>query len=313
MTEPAQRIVSLLPSATEIVYALGLGDRLVAVTHECDYPAEAATKPHITASIIDSEGMSAGEIDQAVRDSLTDQQTIYELDEALLAELAPDLLLTQELCDVCAVGPPIVQHAIESLPNPPRVVSLEPHTLGEVLESILLVGRLAGVEDRARSLVDALNLRLNRVRESMLGRDRIPVLTLEWVDPLFVGGHWVPEQVWIAGGLDVLGRQGEPSREVTWTDVAEKEPEAIVAMPCGFGLERSARELARAQFPPEWHQLDPVRAGDVYVVDGSSYFNRPGPRLVDGVEILVAILHPDVAGPVPPDSFARLSEAVLTT
>jgi iron complex transport system substrate-binding protein len=308
VTEAAQRIVSLLPSATEIVYALGLGDRLVGVTHECDYPPEASEKPKVTSSVIDSEGMSAGQIDAAVRDSLANQETIYYLDDARLADLQPDLLLTQELCDVCAVGPPLVQQAIVSLEPPPRVASLEPRTLAEVMDSIVSVGRLTGVEGRAQDLVDRLNDRLNRVRQGIMGRDRVPVLTLEWVDPVFVGGHWVPEQVWIAGGLDVLGKQGEPSRQVDWSDVVESDPDVVVAMPCGFGLDRSAQEMARADLPAAWHDLRAVRNGDVYVVDGSSYFNRPGPRLIDGVEILASILHPDVAPQPPARSYARLSE-----
>ena len=307
MTRSAQRICSLLPSATEIVYALGLEDRLVGVTHECDYPLAAQIKPHVTSSVIDSEGLSAREIDQAVRESLAEQATIYHLDRDLLEEIRPDLILTQELCDVCAVGTREVRAVLASLPARPQLVSLEPRTLAEVFDSILLLGRLTGTLRHALTVVDALRCRLGEVRQAVAGRPPVRVLTLEWVDPVFVGGHWVPEMAQIAGGHDVLGRAGEPSREVGWPDVSESTPDVIVAMPCGFGLERTEQELARASLPPEWDELPAVQAGRVFVVDGSSYFNRPGPRLVDGVEILAAILHPDVFSQAPPASFARFS------
>lgn len=293
---PARRICSLLPSATEIVYALGLEDRLVAVTHECDYPPSAAEKPHITSSFIDSEGLSAAEIDRAVRDSLAEQQSIYGLDRELLERLQPDLMLTQDLCDVCAVGPPLVQDAVASLSVQPRVVSLEPHTVWEILDSILLVGSLAGVESRARELVQALRDRIEAIQRAVVGHPVRRVLTLEWVDPVFVGGHWVPQQVELAGGLDVLGQVGAPSREANWSEIAEAVPEIVVAMPCGFGLDRSRREMAQANLPSQWYDLPAVRAGEVYVVDGSSYFNRPGPRVVDGIEVLASVLHPEALG-----------------
>jgi iron complex transport system substrate-binding protein len=291
MTE--QRICSLLPSATEIVCALGLADRLVGVTHECDYPPEAAGKPRLTSSLIDAEGLSAREIDQGVRASLAEEATIYHLDRDLLEQLRPDLVLTQELCDVCAVGTGEVRTVIASLTRVPQVVSLEPRTLDDVLGSIITVARLTGTERRGLELSAALRSRLDAVRLAVEGQPVKRVLTLEWVDPVFVGGHWVPEMVRIAGGRDVLGRAGEPSREVSWREVARSEPEVVVALPCGFGLERSTQELDRAHLPPEWRELAAVREGRVFVVDGSSYFNRPGPRLVDGVEILAAILHPE--------------------
>jgi iron complex transport system substrate-binding protein len=309
MVDTAARICSLLPSATEILFLLGLGDRVVAVTHECDYPPGALSKPHITSSVIDSAGMSAAEIDQAVRDSLADQSTIYQLDRHLLERLEPDLLLTQELCDVCAVGPPLVEQAVAALPNPPRVVSLEPHSLSEILDSIRVVGALAGVVERADLEVATLQARLDDVRSRVAGLPVVRVLTLEWVDPLFVGGHWVPDQVKVAGGIDVLGTSSKPSREVSWEDVVVAAPEVIIAMPCGFGLDRAERELARARLPAQWHELPAVKNGAVYVVDGSSYFNRPGPRVVDGVEILACILHPDVFPNGPRDGYRRFAPA----
>jgi iron complex transport system substrate-binding protein len=306
MTPSAQRICSLLPSATEIVYALGLGDRLVGVTHECDYPPEAREKPHLTSSAIDSHALPAADIDRAVRESLADEATIYHLDRDVLERVNPDLILTQELCEVCAVGPDIVRESVASLPVAPRVVSLEPSTLGEVLDSILLVGRLTGTLRRALAVVDGLRGRLARVSQAVEGRPRRRVLTLEWVDPIFVGGHWVPEMVELAGDDDVLGRAGKPSREVSWEEIASAGCDAVIAMPCGFGLARSVEELRRARFPAAWYDLEAVRAGEVYAVDGSAYFNRPGPRLVDGVEVLASILHPEVFADAPADSFARL-------
>ena len=310
MTE-AQRICSLLPSATEIVFALGLEERLVAVTHECDYPAGALDKPKVTTSVIDSEGLTAGQIDDAVRASLLEDATIYHLDRDLLEELGPDLILTQELCDVCAVGSGEVREVVRSLPGDPRIVSLEPRTLNEMLDSILAVGRLTGTLRRAIDIRNQLVERLAAVRAAVAGAPERSVLTVEWTDPLFVGGHWVPEMVAIAGGRDVLGREGEPSREATWQAALDARPQVVVIMPCGFGLKRSEEELRRASLPPEWTELPAVRHGEVHVVDGSSFFNRPGPRLVDGVEILAAILHPDRWSRAPAGSYARFDTVTV--
>jgi iron complex transport system substrate-binding protein len=293
MTRSSPRICSLLPSATEIIFALGLQDNLVGVTHECDFPPEARDKPHVTRSLIDAGSLSGAEIDAAVRESLADGNTIYGLDDALLRRLEPDVILTQELCDVCAVGPDLVREAVQRLPSPSRVVSLEPHTLEEVLESIVTVGDQAGAGEAARDLVSRQRNRLDAVRAAVAGLPRRRVLTLEWLDPVFVGGHWVPEMVSMAGGLDVLGQAGRPSREVPWNAVVEADPDCVVAMPCGFDLDRTLEELRATSFPPEWERLRAVRSGDVYAVDGSAYFSRPGPRLIDGVEILASILHPE--------------------
>jgi iron complex transport system substrate-binding protein len=295
-SQTAERICSLLPSATEIVYALGLGDRLVGVTHECDYPPEAETKPRVTASIVDSESLGSAEIDAAVRESLAAEATIYRLDRGILERLRPDLVITQELCTVCAVGTGTVQDVVSTLPERPEVLSLEPRTLSEVLDSMLRVGRLTGTLRTAIDVVDGLRRRIEAVREAVAGRKPVRALTLEWIDPIFVGGHWVPEMVQIAGGVDLLGTTGAPSHEVSWERVAEVDPDAVVVMLCGFGLDRSMRELTSAALPEAWNELRAVREGCVFVVDGSSYFSRPGPRLVDGVEILAAIFHPDVVG-----------------
>jgi iron complex transport system substrate-binding protein len=290
----AMRICSLLPSATEIVYALGLGDRLVAVTHECDYPTAVLSKPHATASIIDSASLSSAEIDAAVRDSLAADATIYHLDAALLADVQPDLVLTQELCAVCAVGPEEVAGVLCSLPSMPRTLSLEPTTVDEVLDSVVTVADACDVRERGLEVRESLRRRIQAVRDAVAGRPIPRVLTVEWLDPLFVGGHWVPEMVEFAGGVDILGTAGRPSRIATWEEVAAAQPDVIVVMPCGFGLERSIAEFERTPPPAVGDDLPAVRRDQVYVVDGSSYFNRPGPRIVDGIEILAHILHPDV-------------------
>src|SRR5579872_5280847 len=306
MIDAAQRICSLLPSATEIVYTLGLGDRLVAVTHECDFPSEARSKPHVTSSVVDGAELTAAEIDRAVRENLVEQATIYHLDRELLERLRPDLILTQELCDVCAVGRSEVQDVVAALSFPINVLSLEPATLQEVLDSLVLVGRFTGAMRRAIEARDRLMDRLQRVREAVAGRETVAVLCLEWMDPVFSGGHWVPEMVEVAGGNDVAGEAGKPSREVSWEEIALSKPDVIIAMPCGFGLDRAERELTVVPLPPAWHDLPAVRNGRVYAVDGSSYFNRPGPRLVDGVEILAAILHPDAWSTAPLESFRKV-------
>ncbi|HEX6509381.1 MAG TPA: cobalamin-binding protein [Chloroflexota bacterium] len=307
MNTPARRIVSLLPSATEIVCALGLGDRLIAVTHECDYPPDARSKPRVTVSAFDPTSLSSYEIDRAVRESLVDQATIYHLDRDLIEDLEPDLILTQELCTVCAVGTDEVKALVEELPVRPQLVSLEPQTLGDVFDSMLLVGRLTGRFRRAFELTAELRARVEGVREAVSAEPVRKVLTLEWLDPFFVGGHWVPEMVEIAGGCDVLGEVGKPSREASQEEVVRSAADVVVAMPCGYGLDRSLDELATFCSPIGWNELPAVGRGEVYAVDGSSYFSRPGPRLVDGVEILASILHPDVWTKAPVGSFDRVA------
>ena len=300
----ARRICSLLPSATEIVFALGLGDRLVAVTHECDYPPAAATKATVTSSIISAATLSQAEIDVAVRESLADNATIYHLDRDQLERLQPDLILTQNLCTVCAVGTNEVLDVTASISSRPVVQSLEPTTLSGVLDSILTVGRLTGSMQAAIALVNELRDRIGAVRDAVTDLSLVSVLTLEWLDPPFIGGHWVPEMVALAGGRDVLGRAGRPSVQVSWDDIAAQDPDVIVVMPCGFDLERTKHEANIVSLPAVWHELRAVREGQVFAVDGSAYFNRPGPRLIDGVEILAAIMHPETMDPRP--GFERL-------
>lgn len=289
------RICSLLPSATEIVFALELGDQLVGVTHECDHPPEAAQLPAVTRSAIEHRDSSSRHIHDQITGALHRGSSIYQLDRDLLEKLNPDLILTQELCEVCAVSYREVQQAVRLLNGRHTVVSLEPRTLPEILKTIKQVGELTGVEDRAARLLAQLEQRIDQVRERARQSDNRPrVLAMEWLDPPFAGGHWVPEMIHLAGGTDPLGRQAEPSAQVSWDQIAAAHPEAIVLMPCGFDLQRTRQEYERLSFPPQWPQLAAVKAGRLFAVDGSSYFNRPGPRIVDGLEILAEILHPEL-------------------
>ncbi|HMQ31554.1 MAG TPA: cobalamin-binding protein [Chloroflexaceae bacterium] len=304
------RIVSLLPSTTEIAFALGLGDAVVAVTHECDYPPEARGRPVITSSALDHAEASSAEIDAAVRGQLRDDLSLYHLDAALLAELRPDLILTQALCDVCAVSFGLVELAVAEAGGQPRVLSLEPTTLDGILGSIVAVGAATGCRERALALVAGLRARVERVREAAAALPARPrVACLEWFDPPFGPGHWLPELVAIAGGRPGLGSPGEPSRRLQWGEVIAFAPEVIVLTPCGFDLERAIGE-ARAILPfrPGWAALPAVRAGRVYAVDGNSYFSRPGPRIVDSLELLAGLVHPDrFAGWGPPGAARPVS------
>src|SRR5437773_4891868 len=300
------RICSLLPSGTEILYSLGLGDQVVAVTHECDYPPETAAKPRITEDLIEQGRMTSIEIDHHVSSNIGRHGTIYRLKQDLLETLEPDLIVTQELCEVCAVSYKEVQHAARVLEGRTRIVSLEPTTLNEMLETILLVGELTGRKDAALEKVQELNARLQRVRERVRDRQRPRVYAMEWLDPPFSGGHWVPEMVEIAGGQEVLGKAGLKSERLVPERILEAQPEIIVLMPCGFSLERTIEEYRRTTFFPAWEELPAVRNHRVYAVDGSSHFNRSGPRLVDGVEILSEIFHPRGTD-VPYRNFERLS------
>jgi iron complex transport system substrate-binding protein len=287
------RIVSLLPSATEIVFALGLGDELVGRTHECDYPAEAASVPVVTADVGGTAAASSREINDRVADSIHGGSSIYSLDLDALAAAKPDLILTQELCTVCAVSYRDVAEAVKQLESEATIVSLEPTSLEGILNTISTVGAMAEAEDEAVGLIEVLRERLAAVENAVLERRLAGlaprrVVLLEWLDPPFASGHWVPEQVRRAGGWDLLGRIGEPAVETTWEDVRDVEPEQIMLIPCGFDADRTAAEW-RAGRPgrPSWvEDLAAVRKGEVYALDGSSYFSRPGPRVVDGVALL---------------------------
>lgn len=274
------RIVSLLPSATDIVCMLGLRDSLAGRTHECDWPPGIEAVPAVTRSLLDHAGRTSREIDAAVGGRAHSGSSIYALDGEALREARPDLILTQELCEVCAVSYREVARAARLLDAGPRVVSLEPRTIEDICENVLLVGGLTGAERAAEAVVGDARRRLARLRAATAGRPPVRCVCIEWLDPVYAAGHWVPEQVAAAGGADPLARPGEPSRRVGWEDVVRCRPEALVLMPCGFGIERTLEEA-----PPE------MRAGRVWAVDGPSHFNRPGPRVVRGAEVLAALLH----------------------
>jgi iron complex transport system substrate-binding protein len=291
------KIVSLLPSTTEIVCALGLEESLVGITHECDYPASVAGKPRLTASRISQETMTSAEIDHAVRSQLDGHGSIYDLDEARLRELNPDLILTQELCDVCAVSYKTVERAARMFEADVRVVSLEPNTIGDIFENILMVGEITQRKTEAAKLVADLNARLDSVRKLTASVDHRPrTLMLEWLEPAFAPGHWVPEQVAIAGGDQGFGQAGRPSTTTTAEEIRAYAPEVIVLIPCGYYKEDILRQLPSANLPSGWEDLPAVKRGEVWATDATSYFSRPGPRVVEGVEILARILHPEIFG-----------------
>jgi iron complex transport system substrate-binding protein len=298
------RIVSLLPSTTEIVCALGLDAELVGITHECDYPAAAVDKPRLTASRISHETMTSKEIDHAVRSQLDGHGSIYDLDEARLRALNPDLILTQELCEVCAVSYKTVERAARMFEADVKVVSLEPNTIEDVFENISMVGELTARSSEADQLVSSLDARLDRIKAKTADLDHRPrTLMLEWLEPPFAPGHWVPEQVAIAGGDAAFGKAGQRSVTTNAEEIRAYAPEVIVLIPCGYYKEDILRQLPGAKLPEGWNDLPAVKANAVWATDATSYFSRPGPRLVDGVEILARILHPEIFG-APDDSQA---------
>ena len=290
------KICSLLPSATEIVFALGLDDRLVGVTHECDFPPAARRLPAVTRTILGHEVRDSRDIHRHIATALHEGSSLYLLDQDLLERLDPELVLTQELCDVCAVSYELVAEAVLRLEGKRQVLSLEPTSLGGILASIEQVADAAGVPDRAAAMVTALRRRIEAVTAKAGGGAARPrVLALEWLDPLFTAGHWVPEMVRLAGGQDLVGIEGRPSAQIAWSRVIEGDCEVIVLMPCGFTLEQTVNESARMQFVEEWVRRTAGRSPKVYAVNGSAYFNRPGPRIVDGLEILLEIIRPELS------------------
>jgi iron complex transport system substrate-binding protein len=290
------RIVSLVPHATELLFALGLGDQVVGVTHECDYPDEALDLPRVTRDVLEP-GLPPGEIDAAVRARTAAGESIYELDDELVRELEPDLIVTQALCHVCAVSVDEVQALAQSMPEPPRVISLDPTTYGETVGDVRTIAQATDAKDAALDLIARTARRADVVRLAVRGAPRPRVAALEWMDPVFVAGHWTPQMIEMAGGEDVLGFAGEPSREATWEEVAAAQPEVVIVMPCGYD---AARALVEAEeFGDKLRELG---ADHVVAVNASAYFSRPGPRLVDGLELLAHILHPDRAPQAPAEA-----------
>jgi iron complex transport system substrate-binding protein len=283
------RIVSLVPSATEMLFALGLGSDLIAVTHECDYPPAAQDLPKITRDVLPA-GLSTAQIDAAVKERTLAGESIYELDADMLRDLRPDLIVTQELCTVCAVEYDDVRAIAEEIDSHPRVISLDPRTVGEVLGDARTLAQATDRKDAAVDLVRAASDRIDRVRLAVRAAKQRPrVAALEWLDPPFVAGHWTPQLIEYAGGEDVLGFAGEHSEERTWEEIEAAQPDVVIVMPCGFDAEIAYREA-------EMHRerLARLGAGEVVAVNAAAYFSRPGPRIVDGLELLAHILHPEL-------------------
>jgi iron complex transport system substrate-binding protein len=294
------RIASLVPSATEMIFALGLGDDVVAVTHECDYPARARSLPHLTRTVLPA-GLSPAGIDSAVKATVGEGRALYELDEEGLAELRPDLIVTQAICDVCAVSYEDVLAVAARLPSEPRVLQQDPSTLGEMLEDVVRLGETTGMAAEAHELRGEMEGRLAAVRAAVSGANAPRVIALEWLDPPFVGGHWIPEMISIAGGEDVAGPPGLKSPEVRWGEISGLNPDVVIAMPCGLYA-----GAAHAQAVEFWGRIAALGAGRVFAVDAASTFSRPGPRLIDGVELLGHVLHPDLVDPPGNIGFAEV-------
>jgi iron complex transport system substrate-binding protein len=290
------RIVSLVPSATEMLFALGLGEEVVGVTHECDYPPEAQELPKVTRDVLPA-GLSAAEIDAAVKERTLAGESIYALDANGLHDLEPDLIVTQALCSVCAVSYDDVRAIADEIDTQPMVISLDPHTVGEVLDDARTLARATDTKDAAVDLVREASARIDRIRVLTRKATRRPrVVALEWLDPPFAAGHWTPQLIQFAGGEDMLGFPGENSEQCSWEEIVAVRPDIVVVMPCGYDAEIAHREA-------EMHrdQLAAIGAGEVVAVDAAAYFSRPGPRIIDGLELLAHIMHPElVPEPAPP-------------
>jgi iron complex transport system substrate-binding protein len=303
------KIVSLLPSATEIVYALGLGENLIGVTDECDYPPDAVTKPVVSRSALpQGRPLTSREIDAAVRDRMDAGQPLYVLDTDLIRRQQPDVILTQDLCRVCAVPAGHVEEALAQLglTDSTKVLSLDPSTLDEVIAQLEIVGALLGAADRADEITSGLRDRVAKVKQTAMRLPTVNVLCMEWAEPPFAAGHWVPEMVEAVGATNLLSAKGEPSRTVTHREIHDAYPEVLVYMPCGYYLEEAEEEAQRVIAHPEIADTPAARNGNVFAVDASSFFSRPGPRIVDGLEILAWAVHPEAYPEPPPGSITRL-------
>jgi iron complex transport system substrate-binding protein len=301
------KICSLVPGATEVVAALGCQDNLIGISHECDFPPSLAQIPVMVRPRIESHHLSSAEIDQQVGALLAADVGLYELDETRFLAARPDLIITQALCDVCAITPSQLERVVHALSPPPRMLTLNPGRLDDILLDIETIGTAIGREEAGTQLSAVLRSRLDTVRATVGAQATRPrVACIEWLAPLYTAGHWVPDMVAAAGGIDVLAQPGTASRKMDWDTLAASEPDVIVLMPCGFTVPRTKAELASMTAHPQWQHLPAVQRGDVYLVDALSYFSRPGPRLIDGVEQLAAILHPASYGRHLPASVERL-------
>jgi iron complex transport system substrate-binding protein len=290
------RICSFLPSATEIIYLLGLSSELFGVTHECDYPEDAKKKPKLTSSILSKRDATSDEIDGMVRDSLRTGAGIYSLDYDALKEAEPDVIFTQELCEVCAVSYGEIFRAASSLPRKPDIISLDTFTLRDIFDSIERVGSRCSRKLEAAKALDSLKRRIEKVTELSASSDKKRVFFMEWIDPPMCCGHWMPELIMRAGGDDIFGLHGKNSRRIEWNEIVTYKPEYLIIAPCGFGVERARKEAESLRKLDGWKELPAVRNGRVFLADGNAYFSRPGPRIVDGLEILSQILNPGFIG-----------------
>lgn len=289
------RIVSFLPAATEIVYALGLGDQLVGVSHECDFPREAKTKPVVVRPTLALEKMSLCEIDVAVAECIRSGDSLYQVDENLLCALKPDLILTQNLCQVCATSGNDLTVALKLLRPKPEVLWMSPHSLAEIFDNIRELGQITRQLDKAEAFITKRRERLEEiaVRTKTIS-SRPHVFCMEWADPVYCAGHWVLEMVELAGGIDGLARKGTDSVRIQWSNVLKWSPEILIFSPCGFNLEKALEQVSHLESQPGWAELPAVRSGRVYAVDANSYFARPGPRVVEGTELLAHLIHPEL-------------------
>lgn len=302
------RICSFIPGATEIVAALGLSDCLVGISHECDFPSDINKSPVLVRSLIHHNNMTSEEIDRAVCQAVADERPLYVLDEVGFRSANPDLVIIQDLCDVCAVIPSHLHVAIQSLPKPPQVLSLHAETLEDVFSDIERIGRATDSTAQANTLIAELRRRLAGVQDKVKAERKVPtVACLEWLDPLYAAGHWVPEMVRLAGGENLLATAGTPSQRITWEQLIAAAPDIVVIMPCGFSIQRTSEEIPLLVSHPAWHHLPAVQDGRVFLVDAGSYFSRPGPRLVQGIEMLAAICHPSQFDDVMPAGIHCLS------
>ncbi|HEX7652000.1 MAG TPA: ABC transporter substrate-binding protein [Verrucomicrobiae bacterium] len=287
------RILSLLPAATEMVYALGLEDALVGVSHECDYPSAARSKPVVVQPVLPLATMSLREIDTAVAARIGSGQSLYQIDEALVRSLQPDLILTQDLCQVCGPAGNEITAALKALPSRPQILWFTPHRLADIWQNVRELGQATGQTARAEAWVNATRRRLEAIKARRPATTPRPrVFFLEWADPYYCGGHWVPEMIELAGGMDALGRTGTHSIRIGWTEIAAWAPEILVISPCGFGTDQAYEQAINLLREPGWRDLPAVREGRVYAVNANAYFARPGPRLVTGVELLAHLIHP---------------------
>ena len=307
------KIVSFLPSATEMVYALGLGDQLVGVTHECDYPIEARTKPVVVRSAIETKGLNPRQIDEAVSRTLKSGQGLYSVDEVLLTDLAPDLILTQDLCQVCAPSGNEIGRVLKFLPRFPRILWMTPKCLADIFENIRQLGEATDRIKVAEEQVSRLQERVKMIsRQTAALRSRPRVFCMEWLSPPYNAGHWMPELVERAGGLDGLAQKGLDSIRIAWEQILEYAPEVLILSPCGFHLQEVLRQAHLLTTYPDWDQLPAVKEGRVFAVDANNYFARPGPRIVDGLELLAALIHPEhFTWSGPSDAYRFLSQEEL--